>query len=71
MYAYVNENIIAKRKTEFEINSLEILCIELVTKRKNTVICVCYRPPNSGIIFLDQLQHVYDSIRPAGYNNII
>ena len=68
---YVNENIIAKRKTEFEINSLEILCIELVTKRKKTVICVCYRPPNSGIIFWDQLQHVYDSIRQAGYINII
>ena len=68
---YVNENIIAKRKTEFEINSLEILCIELVTKRKKTVICVCYRPPNSGIIFWDQLQHVYDSIRRAGYINII
>ena len=68
---YVNENIIAKRKTEFEINLLEILCIELVTKRKKTVICVCYRPPNSGIIFWDQLQHVYDSIRQAGYINII
>ena len=38
---YVNENIIAKQKTEFEINSLEILCIELVTKRKkNCYLCV-------------------------------
>ena len=27
--------------------------------------------PNSGIIFWDQLQHVYDSIRQAGYTNII
>ena len=32
---------------------------------------MCYRPPNSGIIFWDQLQHVYDSIRQAGYINII
>ena len=68
---YVNENMIAKRKTEFEINSSEILCIELVTKRKKTVICVCCRPPNSGIIFWDQLQYIYDSIRQAGYTNII
>ena len=68
---YGNENIIAKRKTEFEINSEEILCMELVNKRKKTFICVCYRPPNSGIIFLDQLQYVYDSIRRAGYINII
>ena len=68
---YVNENIIAKRKTEFEINSSEILCIELVTKREKTVICVCYRPPNSGIIFWDQLQYIYDTIRQAGYTNII
>ena len=68
---YVKENIIAKRKTEFEINSSEILCIELVTKREKTVICVCYRPPNSGIIFWDQLQYIYDSIRQAGYTNII
>ena len=50
---YVNENIIAKWKTEFEINSSEILCMELVTKRKKTVICVCYRSPNSGITFWD------------------
>ena len=42
---YVNENIIAKRKTEFEINSLEILCIELVTKRKKTCyLCVLPSP---------------------------
>ena len=42
---YVNENIIAKRKTEFEINSSEILCIELVTKRKKSCyLCVLPSP---------------------------
>ena len=40
---YVNENIIAMRKKQFEINSLEILCIDFVTKRKKNC-CLCVLP---------------------------
>ena len=48
---YVNENIIAKRKTEFEIYSLVILCIELVTKRKQ-LLFVCVTVPLILVYFL-------------------
>ena len=57
---YVNENIIAKRKTEFEINSSEILpvCIEL-TKRKKTLLFVSVIVPLIMLLFVKTKYNIF------------
>ena len=54
-----------------ELPGLETLCVELTIKQSKLLLCVCYRPPNVGINFWDDLQDSYDLIRRSGYQNII
>jgi len=67
---YVSETIPATRKMVFETD-IEILCVEMIIKQSKVLVCVCYRPPTTGVLFWDCLQDMFDSMRRAGYNNIV
>jgi len=68
---YVSETLAASRKEEFELPNIETLCAEVVIKHCKVLVCVCYRPPNTGVTFWDDFQDTFDSIRRAGYDNIL
>lgn len=68
---YASNDLVASRKEQFELVGIEILCVELIIKHSKILTCVCYRPPDSPVKFWEDLQHVYDLIRQAGYEHII
>lgn len=69
---YVSDllHVAACRKQEFDLPNIETLCVEIVIKHVKVLVCVCYRPPNVGVTFWDDLQDSFDSIRRTGYDNI-
>ena len=65
--AYVSDHIAAIRRTDLEINGIEAMWLELRCVNKKMLLCVCYRDPNSLVIFWD---HFSDSIELAKESNI-
>ncbi len=68
---YVPIHLVASRKDQFEIDGIELLCVELVSNHTKILMCVCYRPPDSPVRFWDDIQQTYDLIRQAGYDRIV
>ena len=70
---YVSNDFVAIRKEQFELDSIELLCVELTVMNCKTILCVslCYRPPNARVEFWEELQFTYDLITQAGYKHII
>ena len=64
---YVKSHIISHRKREYELNNLEAMWHVLVIGNTKLLLCVCYRPPNSGVDFWDKLQ---DSVTLAQTDDV-
>ena len=62
---YLASDLPAKRRPDLEPNNCEIMCIEIQLRGVPTLMCVCYRPPNSDTAtFLEGLHNVKDSADP-------
>ena len=68
---YVSDSCIAKRLFNFETPTLEALWVEIKTQTHVLAACVCYRSQTEGDIFWENIQDSVESIRNAGYNNLI
>ena len=68
---YVSDLCIAKRLYNFETPTLEALWVEIKTQTHVLAVCVCYRSQTEGDIFWENIQDSVESIRNAGYNNLI
>ena len=68
---YVSDSCIAKRLYNFETPTLEALWVEIKTQTHVLAVCVCYRSQTEGDIFWENIQDSVESIRNAGYNNLI
>ena len=68
---YVSDSCIAKRLYNFETPTLEALWVEIKTRTHVLAVCVCYRSQTEGDIFCENIQDSVESIRNAGYNNLI
>ena len=60
---YVKTHIIAIRKQEYEINSIEAMWHELHIGNTTIMLCTCYRPPNSGIEFWEHLNYSLELVK--------
>ena len=68
---YVSDSCIAKRLYNFETPTLEALWVEIKTQTHVLAVCVCYRSQTEGDIFWENIQDSVESIKNAGYNNLI
>ena len=55
------------RKPELELPNLGMLWVEIVSRTK-LLVGVCYRPPDSGASFWEDIQYSVDMARQAGYS---
>lgn len=68
--AYISDTLIVTRKNNFELDSLEAMWLELRSSVSTFLLCVCYRPPDSGVVFWENLQESLDLALQAGHRNI-
>ena len=71
MALYVRDSLFAVRRSEFEILELEALWIEIKSSKLNLMLCVCYRPPNTGQVFWDNFQDSLDRVKQSGNASVI
>ena len=68
---YVKNFIIASRRSDFEVQGLEAMWHELRIGCKKLLVCTCYRPPNSGVVFWNMLSESLELAQGVGINDII
>ena len=59
---YVKEGIYYKRRDDLEIQGIECICIEVANHNKRILFALFYRPPNSNMSYLNDIE---DSIALA------
>ena len=61
---YVHDSLPVRKLNEFDINGLELVCVELIHNNKKFIIACCYRPPGANLEesteFLENFQTVYN-----------
>lgn len=62
--------LIAIRRDDLVLPSLEALCLEIRNNNNKCLLCVCYRPPNSTNDFWDDLQYSVDAAKLTCIRNI-
>ena len=66
--AWVSNNVGCKRRTDFELDDIEAMWLEICTYNKKNFLCVAYRADsNTDSTYWDKLQESIDNIR-ALYN---
>ena len=68
---YAAEHLGITRKYEFELPYLEAMWVKVKAGNNVFLICVCYRPPNSGVDFWNHLQESVDLATNSGIYDII
>lgn len=68
---YVKTFISVDRRDDLNIDSIELLWLELRFDNTKCLIGVCYRPPDSLVSFWDDLQTALDQAKLSGIQNII
>ena len=61
---YANDNLSIKRMTDLELDSLEIVLVELVLNKKKIMIGSCYCPPGENA---EQVDSFLDSFQLTHY----
>ena len=56
---------------DFELPGLEVLWSKIKAGNNVLMLATCYRPPNSGRVFWNKLQDSIDTVKQAGYKDII
>jgi hypothetical protein len=68
---YVKNHIIALRRRDLEVDNLEAMWVELRIFNNKLLVCVCYRPPGSGVEFWDLLRDSVDNAKLTRIQNIV
>jgi hypothetical protein len=68
---FLKNHIIAHRRRDLELPNLEAMWHELKVSNNTVLLCVCYRPPDSGVIFWDDLNTSLDLAKENMIQNII
>lgn len=68
---YIRETINYKRLYDLEDASVEALWLEIKLRPKSFILGVCYRPPNSGVIFWENFQEVVDRVKLLDVKSIL
>jgi len=68
---YVKDTFMSTRKKDLEIDGLEAMWHELKIQNETLLLCVCYRPPNSGLEFWDKLGDSLDLAKVSNSKNIL
>ena len=59
---YVRNNMIAKRRLDFESNDIESICVEITShNNKKSLVVYIYRPPNSRAILWSHIESLLDN----------
>jgi exonuclease III len=69
--AWVSNNIAARRRTDFEINDIEAMWLEIHAKNKTFLLCTVYRPPNADNDFWTYLQESVDLAKESNITSIV
>ena len=68
---YVADSCSAKRLDIFESPNFESLWVEVKSQTSIMAVCVCYRSQTEGDPFWEHLQESVESVKMAGYSNLI
>lgn len=69
---FVSDTIGAIRRTEFEHVDIECIWLEIkCLNNKKFILSCCYRPPDSGVIFWENLQEVIDDVKTSNIHDIL
>jgi len=60
---WVSSDLVAKRRLDLELNDVEAIWLEIRSNNNKFLLCTIYRPPNSGIVFWDNMQLMLDSVK--------
>ena len=68
---YVKEGIYYKRRDDLEIQGIECICIEVANHNKRILFALFYRPPNSYISYLNDIEDSIALAVDTGISEII
>ena len=68
---YVRNNIMCYRRKEYELPDIEAMWHEIRVGSTSMLLCTCYRPPNSGIVFWDKLGDCISMAQNTNTSNLI
>ena len=60
---WVSSDLVAKRRLDLELNDVEAIWLEIRSNNNKFLLCTVYGPPNSGIVFWDNMQLMLDSVK--------
>ena len=63
LHSHVSNDVFATRRHDLNSSTIETLWLDIMAKSLKLFVCNCYRPPTSGIKFLDVLQSQLDSVK--------
>ena len=69
--AWVSNDLVAKRRNDLELESLEAMWLEIRSCNKIFLLCTVYRPPNSRIEFWNDIEITVGNAKETGINYII
>ena len=56
---YVRNNIMCYRRKEYELHNIEVMFHEIRVDSTAILLCTCYRPPNSGVVFWGKTPYLW------------
>ena len=72
---YVNDYLVAKRRVDLEIDSIELIWIEIKLKNSKMLVGTCYRPPGMSLDevenFISQFQDSLNKALAAGFKQTV
>ena len=68
---YVKEGIYYKRRDDLEIQGIECICIEVANHNKRILFALFYRPPNSNMSYLNDIEDSIALAVDTGISEII
>ena len=69
--AWISMDLVAKRRLDLEVHSVEAMWLEVRTCNHTFLICTVYRPHTESITFWESMQFMLDNARDTGISNIL